>query len=413
MKIALANNFYYLLGGSERVMFDDQEALVALGHEVRPFAPYDKKNRATASAAFFPQIADFRTVRGAGLAKAAIDIVYSSSVGKAFAAFLDDFHPDVVHCHNIYGHLTTSVLDEAKRRRIPVVMTVHDLKLVCPAYLGLRQGKPCLLCQDGGYWRCLRWKCHKQSYAASLVYTVESYFNRFAGKYDSVSRFLCPSRFMQKALIDSGIAEERTVYHPNALAPQGYTPCFEPGEYVLYAGRLSVEKGLLTLLAAFERANIPLCIAGTGPLVAEMHKLTVGRGNAVKMEGFCAGERLAELYRNSAFIVLPSEWYENASMSALESFAYGKPVLVSNIGGNPELVVDGVAGRLFPSGSVEGLAEVAREMWENRDQLNNMGRRARSLIERQFTQERRISNLLSIYNDVGGRAALGTLKTSN
>jgi len=406
MKIALANNYYYLLGGSERVMFDDQEALVSLGHEVRPFAPYDEKNRAAESAASFPQIVDFRTVSGARLVKAAIDIVYSSSAGRSFAAFLDDFRPDVVHCHNIYGHLTTAVLDEAKRRRIPVVMTVHDLKLVCPAYLGLRQGNPCLLCRDGGYWRCLRWKCHKQSYAASLVYTVESYFNRFAGKYDSVSRFLCPSRFMQGALIDSGIAEERTAYHPNALEPGSYAPCFEPGEYVLYAGRLSVEKGLLTLIAAFEQADIPLRIAGTGPLEAEVHKLIAGRGNAVMMEGFFANEHLAELYRHSAFTVLPSEWYENASMSVLESFAYGKPVLASNMGGNPALVADGVTGRLFPSGSVEALVEVAREMWGNRDELNNMGRRARCLIERQFSQKHRISDLVSTYNDVCGRALL-------
>jgi glycosyltransferase involved in cell wall biosynthesis len=407
MKIALVNNFYYLLGGSERVMFDDQEALAALGHDVRPFASYDKKNRPAVSSAFFPQIADFRTVRGAALAKTAIDIVYSSSVGRAFGAFLDDFHPDIVHCHNIYGHLTTAALDEAKRRHIPIVMTVHDRKLVCPAYLALRQGKPCQLCQDGAYWRCLRWKCHKQSYAASLVYAAESYFNRFAGKYDAVSRFLCPSRFMQKTLIDSGIAEDRTTYHPNALAPEGYIPCFGPGKYVLYVGRLSAEKGLLLLLAAFERTNIPLRIAGTGPLEGEMHKRIDGRGHPVKMEGFCAGERLTALYRNSAFTVLPSECYENASMSILESFAYGKPVLASDIGGNPELVSDGVTGRLFPSGSIEGLAEVAREMWEDRNELGSMGRQARALIERQFGQERRLSDLVSIYKNVTKRVSAG------
>ena len=403
MRIALANNYYYLLGGSERVMFDDQEALQALGHEVQPFAPHDDRNRAAKSAALFPQIADYRAVKGVAQAKAAIDIVYSRSVGRSFAAFLDNFQPDVIHCHNIYGHLTTSVLDEAKRRRIPVVMTVHDLKLVCPAYLGLREGKPCLLCQDGGYWRCLRWKCHKQSRAASLVYTVESYFNRAGGKYDAVAQFLCPSRFMQKALIDSGIAEERCTYHPNAVAPEKYSPSLDPGEYVLYAGRLSVEKGLLTLIAAFEQAKIPLRIAGTGPLEAQIQSSIATTGSAVKLEGFCSDQKLAELFRNSAFTVLPSEWHENASMSILESFAYGKPVLASDIGGNPELVVDRVAGRQFPWGNVERLTDVACEMWENRDELRNMGRRARALIERQFNQERRISDLISIYNDVCGR----------
>jgi glycosyltransferase involved in cell wall biosynthesis len=404
MKIALANNYYYVLGGSERVLFGDQEALQAAGHEVRPFAPRDERNNASSSAAFFPQVTDYLAARGAGRLKAAIDLVYSPAVGHAFGRFLDDFHPDVVHCHNIYGRLTTAILDAARRRRIPVVMTVHDLKLVCPAYLGLREGKPCQLCRDGGYWRCVRWKCHKQSRSASLVYAVESSFNRFADKYDGVSRFLCPSRFMQRSLIDSGIAEERTAYHPNALPLNAYNPRFEPGEYLLYVGRLSAEKGILTLLGALEQANIPLRIAGTGPLEAEIRSLIDERKLSVQMEGYCAGERLAELYRDSAFTVVPSEWYENASMAILESFAYGKPVLASDIGGNPELVVDGEAGRLFPSGNVERLAEMAREMWENRDELSNMGRRARRLMERRFNQGQRLSDLLSIYSDVCGRA---------
>jgi len=283
-----------------------------------------------------------------------------------------------------------------------VVMTVHDLKLVCPAYLGLRQGQPCQLCQDGGYWRCVRWKCHKQSRAASLVYAVESYFNRFAGKYDGVSRFLCPSRFMQRSLVDSGIAEARTAYHPNALPLDSYTPQFEPGDYVLYAGRLSAEKGILTLLDALEQAKIPLRIAGTGPLEAEIRGLIEERKLAVTMEGYCKGERLAELYRNSAFTAVPSEWYENASMSILESFAFGKPVLAANIGGNSELVADGETGRLFASGSADELAAAASAMWADRDELSKMGRSARSLMEQRFSQKQRLSALLDIYADVAG-----------
>jgi glycosyltransferase involved in cell wall biosynthesis len=400
MKIVLANNYYYVLGGSERVLFGDQRVLEAVGHEVAPFAPRDERNNAADSVAFFPQVTDYWAARGAGKLKAAIDLVYSPAVGHAFGRFLDEFLPDVVHCHNIYGRLTTAIIDEAKQRSIPVLMTIHDLKLVCPAYLGLRQGKPCLLCRDGGYWRCLRWKCHKQSRAASLVYTVESYFNRFAGKYDSVSRFLCPSRFMQKALIDSGIAEERTIYHPNALTLHYYNPQFEPGGYVLYVGRLSAEKGIWTMLTAFERAKIPLRIAGTGPLEAELRSRIHERGLSIQLEGYCTGERLAELYRDSAFTVLPSEWYENASMSVLESFAYGKPVLASNIGGNPELVVDGEVGRLFPFGSIEALAEAAFKMWVDKDEIGNMGRRARRLVETRFSQEQRLSVLLATYADV-------------
>jgi len=400
MKIVLANNYYFLRGGSERVLFDDQRALAAAGHDVRPFAPFDERNNAANSAAFFPHLTDYSTARGLGLAQAAINLVYSTSAGKAFAAFLDDFRPDLIHCHNIYGRLTTAVLDEAKRRRIPVVMTVHDQKLTCPAYLGLRQGEPCQLCQDGKYWRCLRWKCHKQSTGASLVYTIESYFNRFGEKYDAISRFMCPSRFMQAALIDSGIAKERTAHHSNALPVDEYIPKFEPGEYVLYAGRLSAEKGLMTMLEAFDRTSIPLRIAGTGPLEAEVRNWIDSHSVPVQMEGFCDGARLAELYRNSAFVVVPSEWYENASMSILESLAYGKPVLAADIGGNPELVADHEVGRLFPFRNARELSEIARQMWSDKNELRAMGQRARRMAEHCYSQEHRISELLAIYDEV-------------
>jgi len=118
------------------------------------------------------------------------------------------------------------------------------------------------------------------------------------------------------------------------------------------------------------------------------------------MEGFCEGPRLAALYRNAAFTVVPSEWYENASMSALESLAYGKAVLAADIGGNPELVIEGEVGRLFPSGNCERLIEVAREMWSNRLDLSRMGRRGRLLVERKFNQTQRASELISMYGEV-------------
>ncbi len=403
MRIVLANNYYYLRGGSERVLYDDRDALIAVGHEVDAFAPRDERNDPAASADYFPTVADPTKAGAAGAFKAAGNVIYSRTVGRAFATFLDEFRPDLIHCHNIYGRLTTAVLDEARRRGIPVVLTVHDLKLVCPAYLGLRQGKPCMLCKDGGYWRCLRYKCHKQSASASFVYMIEAYFNRSLGKYDAVARFLCPSRFMQGALIDAGIQVERAVYLPNALESGRYAPCFEPGDYVLYAGRISAEKGILTLLEAIERTKIPLRIAGTGPLDAQVHFRIAERQLPVRMEGYCGGERLADLYRRAAFVVVPSECYENASMSALEAFAYGKPVLASRIGGNPELVTEGESGGLFSPGDVDELASAASSLWANRADLARMGEQARSLVEQKFAQDTKLTNMLEIYRGVCGQ----------
>jgi glycosyltransferase involved in cell wall biosynthesis len=399
MKIVLVNNYYYLRGGSERVLLDDESALVALGHDVFPFAPQDERN-IVASTEPFPNVDgyDSGTIRGKAIA--AMSVIYSAKAARAFSEFLDRHSVEIIHCHNIYGRLTTAVLDVAKQQKVPVVLTAHDRKLVCPAYLGLRQGKPCERCIDGRYWRCVQWRCHKQSATASLVYAVESYYNQLLRKYDTVQRFLCPSRFMQESLVSSGVAASRTAYHPNALPVSQYAPGFSAGDYVLYAGRLSAEKGLKTLLRAFERLAIPLRIAGTGPLEPDIRKALGGGKRHAQLEGYCTGEKLASLYKNCAFSVVPSECLENASMSILESLAYGKPVLASAIGGNPELVVDGETGRLFPPGDTEALCEAARKMWDGRGELEAMGRNARRLMEQRFHHGRRIRDLIGIYRDV-------------
>jgi glycosyltransferase involved in cell wall biosynthesis len=397
MRVALVNNFYYVRGGSERVLLGDQQTLTAAGCDVRPFSSKCKDNLSSVSAAFFPEVASYEGGTLRAHLSAAIHIVYSYSARQKFSAFLDDFRPNIIHCHNIYGRLTTSILDEARHRRIPTVMTVHDMKLVCPSYLGLRKGEPCHLCADGRFWRCLRWKCHKQSRAASLVYAVESYFNRLTKKYNSVSMFLCPSRFIRDLLLKSGVSPERAIYHPNALPSEEYITNFNPGEYALFVGRLSAEKGILTLLEATHRAGIPLRIAGIGPLEGQLRTLVMEKKMSVAFEGHCTGNRLAELYRSAAFTVTPSEWYENASMSILESFAYGKPVLASRIGGNPELVADLLTGRLFKPGCIDELTVLLREMWANKDELRRMGIVARKTVTCYFDQHRRVSDLLALY----------------
>ena len=406
LRIVLVNNYYYLRGGCERVLLGDQHALVKAGFDVSVFSARHPRNLDTPTTKYFPTIAD-RQARGRlEKLRAATEVVYSPSVGRAFSRFLDDYSPDVIHCHNIYGTLTTAVLDQAKKRGISCVLTAHDLKLVCPSYLGLRQGQPCLRCADGNYLRCVRWKCHKDSYASSLIYAIESFRNRSLGKYDSVNRLLCPSNFLRAALLKSGVALERTLYHPNAVPASEYRPNFTPGNYILYAGRLSAEKGLRTLLEAARRIALPVRIAGDGPMAEAVKEQISRQGLPVTLEGYRSGEELAELYRNSAFMIVPSECHENASMAILESFAYGKPVLASDIGGNPELVIEGKTGSLFAAGDAKGLAEAARFLWSNPLALEQMGRRARSVIETRFSQERRTVDLINIYRDVSGRSAL-------
>ncbi|HVV46515.1 MAG TPA: glycosyltransferase, partial [Bryobacteraceae bacterium] len=332
MKVILANNYFYMRGGAERVMFNDLEALRTHGVEVVPFSAADPANLPSDHAGQFAEGVDVHATSAAGRLRAAREAIHCGRTAEAFARVLDQERPDVVHFHNIYGRLTTSILPLARERGIPSVLTVHDYKVACPAYLMLRNGKPCMACLDGRYSRCAIHRCHKGNLAASTVYAIEAWYARKSGSYDAVSAFLCPSRFIADILEQSGIDESRIIYHPNCVDPEAYQPSYE-GSYALFTGRLSHEKGIATLLEAVKGTDIPLKIAGTGPLLQSLEDQVAKNGlKNVSFEGHCTGERLAALYRDAAVVVVPSEWFENAPMVILEAFAYGKPVIAARIG---------------------------------------------------------------------------------
>jgi glycosyltransferase involved in cell wall biosynthesis len=404
MTILFANNYYYLRGGSERVLFDDMKGLRDRGITVIPFATAHPENIQDEFTPSFPNAGDYQTASNmTARARAAAAMIYSRTAAKAFEAVIRRSNPSMVHCHNIYGRLTTSILRVARRYRVPVVMTVHDYKLSCPAYLMLRGGKPCSQCTDGHYYRSVLHRCHKNSLAASGVYAAESYFNRWARMYGTVDRFLCPSRFVMRQLQNSGIAPHRTVYHANAVDPATLTPSSEAGQYALYVGRLSPEKGVATLLEALPEQGMSLQIAGTGPIESELRAIVERRRlSNVTFHGHCGTERLRELYRGAAFLVVPSEWYENAPMAILEAFACGKPVVATRIGGIPELVRHGETGYLFEPGNRTELQHALSLLTERPGEIRSMGQAARTLVESEFSQQRRIDSLLRIYRDLSG-----------
>ena len=306
MKVVMANNYFYLRGGCERVMFNDVQALAAEGVDVIPFSAADDANAKTPYSSFFAPGADIRASSPLKRIGAAVDAIHCRRTSDAFAKLLDETQPDVVHCHNIYGRLSTAILPVARKRNIPVVLTTHDYKVVCPSYLMLRDGKPCTACLDGGYYRCAVSRCHKGQAAASLVYTAEAYYSKHSGNYDAVSAFLAPSRFIADLLRKSGIRDERVIYHPNSVEPNDYKPS-DKGDYVLSVGRLSHEKGLPTFLRAMVGTRIPVRVAGTGPMESELREMAGKEGGSIVLEGHCDGAKLAELYRNAAFVVVPSE----------------------------------------------------------------------------------------------------------
>jgi glycosyltransferase involved in cell wall biosynthesis len=401
MRIATANNHYYTRGGCERVLFDEERMLRERGHAVLPFSIRRDANPPCATEKYFVKGLDLEHCSAMRKLRAVSTLVHNRAAGKAFGRLLDDLQPQIVHAHNIYGGLTTSVLRAAQRRGVPLVMTLHDYKLVCPSYLMLSRGRACELCLGGRFRHCFLQGCHKNSRAASLVYTAESYVNKWFGRYDAVRAFLCPSRFLMHQHLRAGFSQDRLIHVPNPIDTDAYLPDYDQGAFALFAGRLSHEKGLSTLLQAFRGLDVPLRVVGTGPMEDELKSFAGehSMGN-VAFEGYRTGEELRHLFRSAAFVVVPSEWHENAPLSILEAFAYGKPVIGADIGGIPEMVVHDRTGLLFQPGRVGDLRECVKQLWVQAPRRTELGRAARAFVEAEHSSESHYRQLLGIYERV-------------
>jgi glycosyltransferase involved in cell wall biosynthesis len=398
MRIAMANNYYYLRGGAERVLFEEKKILEAHGHQVPVFSQSHPNNEFSEFNNYYPPFKDWRNISRLQKFSTAMSIMYDRRTAQCFRRFLEAAEPDILHAHNIYGGLTTSILDVAGNMGLPVVMTLHDYKLICPSYLMLNRGAVCEDCKGGRFIRSLLNACHKESRIASGVYCIESYLNRWLHKYDTVRYLICPSVFSLRKHAEHGIPRYRLIHIPNFVNAFEQEPCYENGRYALFVGRLSREKGIHTLLAAAKDLDVSIRIVGDGPLKAEYEEIVREKGiTHVIFEGYKSGEELKQLYRNAAFLVLPSECYENAPMTILEAYAYGKPVIGSRIGGIADMVDQGRTGLLFTPANAGELAKCVQTLWFDVSLREQMGRAAREKVEREFSAETHYERLMEVY----------------
>lgn len=368
MKVLLVNKFHYMKGGSETYYFALGNMLAAKGHEVIYFSMKDDRNLPCDQEKYFVENVDYNSDLGVkGTIKASLDLLYNVQAYKRFKQLLIDEKPDVIHLNIFQSQLTASIVDAAKELGVPMVYTAHDLKTVCPTYLMMNNGKICDRCLHGDYMYCIKSKCMKNSRAKSLLAVMESQVYRVRHTYEKLDAIITPSQHHKRRLAEGGIQNKHVLYIPNFL-PEGTV--FENIEgkrdYILYFGRLSVEKGIMTLLRAYAKSKVtrPLYVVGTGPQEQEI-KDFVSENQLqyrIKILGFKSGEELREVVSNALFICLPSECCENAPYSVMEAQSMGKPVIVSDNGGLPELVEEGVTGSIFKAGDVDLLAEKLEKM---------------------------------------------------
>lgn len=395
MRVLLANKFFFPGAGSETVFFQTRDVLREHGHEVIDFATQDERNLPSPHAEFFAPHRGYDR----GRARDALASIYSLGARRALRSLIAAVGPpDVAHLHNIYHQLSLSIVDELRAHRVPVVLTVHDSKPVCPSYSIYTEGAPCRRCVDGSVVNAIRHRCIRDSRAASAVAAVEGAVNRARRMYRRVDRLVVPSRFMAGVLERGGLGGRISVI-PNFYEALDYSDGARPSNgYFLFVGRLDERKGVPVLLDAFSRygGSARLKLIGSGPLEAQ------ARAAGAEPLGIrTSAETLREIAGATALIV-PSSSEENCPMTVLEAWSQRTPVIGSNRGGIPELVDHGSDGFLFDAGSADELADRMRTITEQPAVADELAARGLERLRSGHSKARYYSDLMEAYATARG-----------
>jgi len=375
------------------------ELLRSRGHEVKLFSTADLGWPESLDGVLVP---DFKSGGVFSRARMAPRAIYSLEARKRIREVIEAFKPDVAHVRNIYHHLTPSILWELKSRGVPVLYHVNDFKLICPAYnLTSSSGTPCEQCKGGRYWKVASEGCYSGGLSASLVLAAESYVHRWIGSYSKcVGRFLAPSNFVKQKLIEHGWPGEKIQVLPHFQLLPEPAPS-HPGRKapILYFGRLSKEKGLRDLIFAMRRLReMKLVVAGDGPKRANLEGMVRDLElSNVYFAGHVTGDALSRLISQAQFTIFPSRAYETFGKSILESFAFSRPVIATDLGSRSELVKHGKTGLLYESGNVDQLAAAIAFLQQRPDVTAEMGENAREFVRQKYSPDAHVAELEAVY----------------
>ncbi|WP_314946303.1 glycosyltransferase family 4 protein [Bradyrhizobium cosmicum] len=401
LKVLFANKFFFRNGGSEVVMFDEMELMRSRNADVIEFSMNDDRNAQSRCQPYFVSQKSYRAPSRRDKLKSALSLIHSPEAVSKITDLIRNERPNILHCHNIYHQLTPSIISAAARLGVPVVLTLHDYKPVCPVYTQLSNGQVCTRCADGGFEALLARRCANGSLGRSALLWAEARYHALAGSYHRVGKFIAPSKFMYEAVVRR-FGAEKVVHIPNGIDASRIVVSTDDEGYVLYSGRLSPEKGVETLLLAHaaDQGTWRLVIAGTGPLLEELQR----KYPMAEFKGHLTGIDLERTIKRAALIAVPSGWHENSPLSILEAMAHGKPIVASRIGGIPELVRDGSTGLLFEPGDVSQLSETIRKLLTDRHRREALGRNARRIVEIEYSLQAHGAALFSLYESLIGAA---------
>lgn len=384
MKALMCHNYYQAPGGEDQVFHDECELLHNRGQEV---VRYRVHNDALASM---------------GRWESAKKSVWNAQTYQEVRGLIRKHAPDVVHCANTFPLMSPSVYYAAAAEAVPVVQTLHNFRIFCPAGTLLRNHQPCELCLRKSFaWPAMLHRCYRSSVATTAASSAMHAYHRFRGTWDMVSQYIALTDFSRGKFIAAGLPADKIVVKPNFVQPD---PGFRENkeDYVVFVGRLSPEKGIDVLLDAWrsEQRQIPLKIVGDGPL-GDMVRAHCRANPMIQWLGAQPFERTLQLIAAARMLVFPSIWYETFGRSMIEAKAAGTPVIASDLGAMAELNTHGENGLLFEAGNAVELRTQVESVWDDDALARRLALGGRAQFESQFTADHNFHRLMEVYLKAG------------
>lgn len=372
MKVLLVHNEYGKYSGEEAVVDKMAVMLIKMGHEVAQF----RRSTAEARESLLGKIHGFM----AG--------IYCPEGVNDFREALRRECPDVVNVHNLYPFISPAALRECKKTRVPVVMTVHNFRLICPTGLFMRDNVPCEFClKRGNEWGCVRFNC-ENSMLKSIGYAARNSLARLRRHYiDCVDIFACITDFQRRKLIEAGYDKDKIVVIPNSIdVDDEANEEYQSGNYVAFSGRISREKGVdLIMEVAHRHPEIQFRLAGA----VRDASIIADRPDNVELVGYLSGNALNDFYKNARFFVMASRCYEGFPMTILEAANYSKPMIAPDHGGFTEIIGRGSSaiGHLFTPTDINAFEKSIVDLWNNEKKTSSLGKAAHYKLIKEYSAE--------------------------
>ncbi len=384
MKILLVHNHYQQPGGEDVVFAQERQLLRSRGHRV---VTYQRSNLEIENYSIFQQLS---------VPKRA---VWASDSRREVLDLLRREKPALVHVHNTFIQVSPSIFSACQEAGVPVIQTLHNFRLLCPAATFFRHGSVCEECMKS-LWNSVRHGCYRESKSETAMAALMLAIHRRWRTWERITSFITLTQFGQRKFCEAGFPSDKIFVKPNFVFPDPGEK-LNSGETAVYVGRLSSEKGVGTLLRACRRlpTHVSVQIIGGGPLRAKLERQARQDGLMnVTFRGRVSRAEVQTAIKNARCVVMPSECYENFPMAVVEAFACGVPVICSRLGAMQEIVKHGVTGLQFKAGDADDLSQQLEWMWDHPREASAMGKTARCEFEQNYTADANYLTLMDIYN---------------